>query len=411
MKYEEKKLSELVDTISDTRKIDKDEVVLVNTSDVLAGEVLNHTYTENFNLRGQFKKRFKPDDILYSEIRPANKRFAYVDFDSEDYIASTKLMVLRRKSDKITNRYLYYCLTNDLFVERMQHLAEARSGTFPQITFDVLKGESIYLPSIDDQNKITSILDNINNKIRLNNEINNNLFGLMKNTYVEWFKNYEIPYYKFEFKDSKFGQIPINWNVKHLKDVFFFQEGPGIRNWQYVENNGTKFINIRCIKYSDLELDTANMISNEEAQGKYKHFMLDEWDVVVSTSGTLGRNQIIRKEHLPLCLNTSVIRFKPMNSFDEYAFMYNYLISDEFLNLLDVMATGSAQRNFGPMHLNKIDIVYPDKEILLQFNKLIFPIIENIQNNKTENMRLSQLRNTLLPKLINGEIELDNIEI
>ena len=175
MEHEEIKLFELVDTISDTRKIDKDKVVLVNTSDVLAGEVLNHTYSENCNLRGQFKKRFKLGDILYSEIRPANKRFAYIDFSSEDYIASTKLMVLRRKSDKVTNRYLYYCLTNDLFIDKMQQLAEARSGTFPQITFDVIKGESIYLPSVDDQNKITCILDNINNKIRLNCEINNNL--------------------------------------------------------------------------------------------------------------------------------------------------------------------------------------------------------------------------------------------
>ena len=175
MKYEEIKLSELVDTISDTRKIDKDKVILINTSDVLAGDVLNHTYTDNGNLRGQFKKRFKQNDILYSEIRPANKRFAYVDFDSEDYIASTKLMVLRRKSDKITNRYLYYCLTSDSFIERMQHLAESRSGTFPQITFDVLKAESIYLPPVDNQNKITNILDSINNKVKINNEINNNL--------------------------------------------------------------------------------------------------------------------------------------------------------------------------------------------------------------------------------------------
>lgn len=233
----------------------------------------------------------------------------------------------------------------------------------------------------------------------------------MKRTYIEWFKNFNIPDMTFELKDSELGKIPCDWNVKHLKDVFFFQEGPGIRNWQYVEKDGTKFINIRCIKDNDLELDTANMISNEEADGKYKHFMLNEWDVVVSTSGTLGRNQIIRKEHLPLCLNTSVIRFKPINGFDEYAFMYNYLISDEFLNLLDVMATGSAQRNFGPMHLNKIDLVYPDKDIIKKFNDLIFPVIKNIQNNKAENMKLSQLRDTLLPKLMNGEIDLDNIEI
>ena len=177
------------------------------------------------------------------------------------------------------------------------------------------------MPSIDNQKRIVKLLNSIDKKIKLNNEINNNLFELMKKTYVEWFKHFNIPNTSFEFKDSELGQIPIDWNIKHLKDVFFFQEGPGIRNWQYVDEDGTKFINIRCIKDRDLELDTANMISNEEAQGKYKHFMLNEWDVVVSTSGTLGRSQIIRKEHLPLCLNTSVIRFKPINGFDEYAFM------------------------------------------------------------------------------------------
>ena len=175
MKYEKIKLSDLVDTVSDTRKINKDKVVLINTSDIFDGDVLNHSYTDNSNLRGQFKKRFEKNDILYSEIRPANKRFAYVDFDSEDYIASTKLMVLRKRSNSITNRFLYYCLTNDFFTEKMQHLAEARSGTFPQITFDVLKNESINVPSIENQNKITMILDNINNKIKWNNEINNNL--------------------------------------------------------------------------------------------------------------------------------------------------------------------------------------------------------------------------------------------
>lgn len=175
MKFEEVTLSELIDTVSDTKKIEKDKIILVNTSDVLNGKVLNHTYTTNKNLRGQFKKRFKNQDILYSEIRPANKRFAYIDFDSEDYIASTKLMVLRRKNDRILNRYLYYCLTNDNFISKMQHLAEARSGTFPQITFDVLKNESILLPTIEYQKKISDILDSINNKIEVNNEINNNL--------------------------------------------------------------------------------------------------------------------------------------------------------------------------------------------------------------------------------------------
>ena len=73
MKY---KLEELIDSITDTTKINKKEIVLINTSDVENGKVLNHAYVKNKNLKGQFKKRFQKGDILYSEIRPKNRRFA-----------------------------------------------------------------------------------------------------------------------------------------------------------------------------------------------------------------------------------------------------------------------------------------------------------------------------------------------
>ncbi len=348
-------------------------------------------------------KMLPKNSVLFSSRAP----IGYVAISENDLCTNQGFKSII-PNEKIDYKFLYYLLKHN-----KDYIASKGSGsTFKEVSGSVMKGIELSIPKeISDQRRISKVLFNIDKKIELNNEINNNLFGLMKRTYIEWFKNYNIPDMTFELKDSELGKIPCDWNVKHLKGVFFFQEGPGIRNWQYVEKDGTKFINIRCIKDNDLELDTANMISNEEADGKYKHFMLNEWDVVVSTSGTLGRNQIIRKEHLPLCLNTSVIRFKPINGFDEYAFMYNYLISDEFLNLLDVMATGSAQRNFGPMHLNKIDLVYPDKDIIKKFNDLMFPVIKNIQNNKAENMKLSQLRDTLLPKLMNGEIDLDNIEI
>lgn len=175
--WKELTVGDLCDTISDTYHRNDDEVVLVNTSDVLEGKILNHQLVENKNLKGQFKKTFKKDDILYSEIRPANKRFAYVDFeDTERYIASTKLMVLRPKMDVVLPRFLFAFLSSNHVLAELQHLAETRSGTFPQITFSSeLAPMSIAVPNFETQEKIVGLLSSIEGRIQNNNAINENL--------------------------------------------------------------------------------------------------------------------------------------------------------------------------------------------------------------------------------------------
>lgn len=176
-----------------------------------------------------------------------------------------------------------------------------------------------------------------------------------------------------------------------------------------MEEDGINFLNIRCIQNNDLVLDTANMISKEEANGKYAHFMLNEWDLVISSSGTLGRYAIVREEHLPLCLNTSIIRFTPMHSFDHYAYVYSYLTSRGFYHYLLTMGSGSVQLNFGPTHLKQIDLIVPPENILKKYNDLIFPLIEQMVTIKSEISKLTKLRDTLLPKLMSGEIDVSKI--
>ncbi len=174
-----KKMSvgDLCKTISDTYRRNDEEVVLINTSDVLEGKILNHQTVENKNLKGQFKKTFKRNDILYSEIRPANKRYAFVDFDeTERYIASTKLMVLRPNTDIVIPRFLFDFLSSKSVLAELQHLAETRSGTFPQITFSSeLAPMPIWVPDFDTQEKIVDMLKAIEEKIDNNDDINNNL--------------------------------------------------------------------------------------------------------------------------------------------------------------------------------------------------------------------------------------------
>lgn len=210
-KWEKMTVGDLCDTISDTYRGDDKEVVLINTSDVLEGKVLNHQVVENKNLKGQFKKTFKENDILYSEIRPANKRYAFVDFgDTDNYIASTKLMVLRPRKDVVRPRFLFSFLSSKSVLEELQQLAETRSGTFPQITFSSeLAPTPINVPDLETQDRIVGILDVIEGKISTNAEINKNLEQQAQAIFKSWFVDFE-PFN---------GEMPFDWTVSKLGDI------------------------------------------------------------------------------------------------------------------------------------------------------------------------------------------------
>lgn len=170
------KLDNLIETVSITHKMKQEEIIFLNTSDILEGNVLNNNYSIVSTLPGQAKKSIKRNDILFSEIRPANKRYAFVNFDADDYVVSTKLMVLRSKG---INPYLIYCfLTNNDTLKELQHLAETRSGTFPQITFSQLKEFQIVIPDKETLDKVSKNIQDIYENIFLNNKETQTLIAL-----------------------------------------------------------------------------------------------------------------------------------------------------------------------------------------------------------------------------------------
>lgn len=129
-------LGDYIESFSKSHSFDKEELIFLNTSDILAGEVLKTEYMRVSDMPGQAKKQIRKGDILYSEIRPANKRYALVTFPADDYVVSTKLMVLRTTQDRISNLRIYHYLTMEKILEELHREADGKSGTFPQITFD-----------------------------------------------------------------------------------------------------------------------------------------------------------------------------------------------------------------------------------------------------------------------------------
>ncbi|MBN1905758.1 MAG: restriction endonuclease subunit S [Deltaproteobacteria bacterium] len=145
--WEIKNVGDYLDTVSKTYPLKTvTEVIFLNTGDIQNGKFLHAKKTAIEKLPGQAKKSIKKGDILYSEIRPHNRRYAFVYFDANNYVVSTKLMVLR-SSANIASEYLYYIVTQQSVINYLQVIAESRSGTFPQITFDVLSKVKLVVPN------------------------------------------------------------------------------------------------------------------------------------------------------------------------------------------------------------------------------------------------------------------------
>jgi type I restriction enzyme, S subunit len=161
------------------------------------------------------------------------------------------------------------------------------------------------------------------------------------------------------------NNVGMNWQMVKIPDVLFFMEGPGVRNTQFT-TKGVKLLNVGNINDGLLDLNsTTKFISETEAYGKYKHFLVEEGDLLIASSGIVVdnfHNKITwaKSEDLPLCMNTSTIRFKTLDSnILDIGFFSYFLKTKLFTDQLRKLITGSAQLNFGPSHLKQISLPLP----------------------------------------------------
>lgn len=169
---------------------------------------------------------------------------------------------------------------------------------------------------------------------------------------------------KPDYKQTEVGVIPEDWAVKLISDVCWFQEGPGVRNTQFT-STGVKLLNGTNIFRGRINLDTTSrFISDAEAYGAYAHFMVDAGDIVIACSGISVERfhekvAVVTPVHLPFCMNTSTMRFKPRQEHLVRDYLCHFLMDDSFKRQIAPQATGSAQLNFGPSHVAKVELPLP----------------------------------------------------
>lgn len=419
-------IDKIVQSISVTHKFDKPSLIFLNTSDISSGKIINKVYLPISKLKGQAKKTIKKNDILFSEIRPKNKRFAYVDFsETEDYVVSTKLMVLRNINPDIDNKYFYYFLTSNTMLQNLQNRAENRIGSFPQITFNLLKDYKIRKPDINEQVRIASILSNLDLKIDINNKINNELDNFAKTLYYYWFVQFNFnnnknkPYKdnngKMIWDDKIKKEIPYGWRTEKLSEWINLDKSG---DWGKEEPEGVYLKKVTCIRGADLnglngldELNPPVRYISEQNTSR----ILKSHDLIIEISGgsstqSTGRlafitDAMIKRFDNPLvCSNfCKPISLKNKKFLYNFAYCWNSLYENGVF--FDYEGKTSGIKNLLlDSFVSSYYVVVPDEKIVNQFYDIMEDIQLKKQTNLAENEKLSELRDWLLPMLMNGQI-------
>ena len=398
-------INKVVESVSITHKFDKPVLKFLNTSDVENGKIVNINNLPIQDLKGQAKKTIKKHDILFSEIRPKNRRFAYVDIDDTyDFVVSTKLMVLRNINSEVDNKYFYYFLTNDHMLSILQDRAENRIGSFPQITFDLLSEYFIRVPHLSEQIKIASILSALDSKIELNNRINAELEAMAKTLYDYWFVQFEFPDSKGKpFKNNGGNmvwneelkrEIPEGWEVKNLQEIAKCIMGQSPKGESYNQNGiGTPLLNGPA-DYENGALK-GRTFTTEPTRLCQKN------DLVLCIRATIG-NLVYSEQEFCLGRGVAAVRAN-----DKRLSELIYFLLIQEIERFKVQATGSIIVGITKDDLIESKCLIAKDDIIHSFHSQIKPQFDKIRINKKENQKLIELRDWLLPMLMNGQVKVN----
>lgn len=385
--WREYSLGDLVKSISETYKFNSEEIIFLNTSDIYEGKVLNHNKFIVSELPGQAKKRIQKDDILFSEIRPNNRRYAYIDFDSHEYVVSTKLMVLRSEPE-IYPKFLFYYLTNKYTLAILQNIAENRSGTFPQITFDNVAELDILLPDLGEQKEIAKFIENLDKKIYLLRSQNETLEAIAQTLFKRWFVEFEFPDenglpYKSsggKMVSSELGEIPEGWRVGKINEISTISTGKGLKRAEYIEKGSYP------VYGANGEMCRTNS------------FLFDEKLIITGRVGTLGNIYIVNGK---MWISDNVLILKPEENFFYFTYFAMKRINFQSLN------RGSTQPLITQTDLKIFEIIIPGEKLVDKFDLFSFGVFSKIENNMGQIDHLTKIRDILLPKLMSGQIRVN----
>ena len=399
MEYKTFKLSEISDKIGDglhgTPSYNENgDYYFINGNNLNNGkiEIKNDTKKVNENEYEKYKKELNNNTLLLSINGTLGNIARY---DGEKIILGKSVCYINIKQ-QFNVDFIKYIFNSKEF---QRYLTVGANGTtIKNVPLSAIRNCEIKIPNIENQNKIANILGKLDNKILINNQTNDNLYEIGKAYYNYLFKQFG---YTDKFKKTELGYIPNDYEVNYLSDVT-----KNNRN-KVKEDKGYKVLS--AIKTGNLQLSEEYFNKNVPSANLNKYIIVSKDDFAYNPAriniGSIGRNEYEFKT----CVSPVYVSF----SIDKrYKYFFDfYFKSNLFKSEVVTRASGSVRQTLKYEDFGLIKLVYPSEKIIDKFNYLYKSIDKTIMHNQIENETLTRLRDTLLPKLMNGEIDLDKIEI
>lgn len=348
----------------------------IDTGSLTENKIMELQYIniETDKMPSRARRKVIKNSILYSTVRPNQLHYGIIKEPVDNLLVSTGFTVIDVDTNKAIPEFIYYLLTQNNTTEQLQAIAEQSVSTYPSIKSSDIEDLEFKLPNLVIQNKIVSILDTIDNKIRENEKINNNLEQQVSVLYQSWFEDFEITN----------GICPENWSYQELSTIADIASGkrPPVKS-------------DTCNEKTPISIVGAASVMGFTSEANHTDKIL--------VTGRVGTHGVIQRFNTPCWTsdNTLVIT-------SPY-----YEFTNQILHRIDYssMNRGSTQPLITQGDMKKVVVLVPDEDTLAKFEEFAGSLMAKWEANNNENVKLASLRDTLLPKLMSGELNVSGIDL
>lgn len=390
-------LDKLIDYRGKTPKKTLSGVPLVTAKIVKNGTINGYTeYIAEEDYDKWMVRGFpKVGDVILTTEAPLGE----VALLKEEKVAlAQRIVCLRGKDNVLDNTYLKYYLQSG---KGQKSLSARESGTtVTGIKQAELRRVDIEYPAYDDQRRIASILSSLDRKIELNNKINADLEEMAQAIFKNWFVDFE-PFKDGKFVDSELGMIPEGWKVGRLEDIANIVGGstPSKAKPEYYTQKGIAWLTPKDLSSHPAVYSSRGEIDiTQEGYNSTSTKLMPRGTVLFTSRAPIGYISIAQND---ICTNQGFKSLVPRKAGTCFLYCFLKYVTPEIEN----KSTGSTFKEASGALMKSLQVIMPEQKVFEEFEEIVSPLFARIESLEKENSRLSLLRDTLLPRLMSGELE------